>query len=260
MAGTVSRDHNGRLAYYGPRADASYWDTLWQSHASREALAVYAAGFLSYFEAPFLAHLPQQGLILEAGCGTGQWVLALRARGRDCIGVDYAARALINAATLFPGTPLVAGNLLRLPVRSGACAAATSLGVVEHDEAGPEPMLAELHRVLEPRGTLLISVPYYNAIRQWRMRRTRPRAVPPELTFYQYAFTREEFDGILDRAGFDVLGHHPYDSRKCVRDDLLSLIPWTPSIVRRIADRLLDTIPAVRAMGHALLYIARKRG
>lgn len=39
---------------------------------------------------------------------------------------------------------------------------------------GPEPFLAELYRVLAPGDRLLISVPYFNALRQYRAARGKP--------------------------------------------------------------------------------------
>ena len=97
-------------------------------------------------------------------------------------------------------------------MRDGAAAAYLSLGVVEHDVAGPERLLAEARRVLAPRGRLVLSVPYLNGVRRLfraaLLRRQRAvRAAGGE--FYQYAFTRPEVRRFLDRAGFDVLSLSP---------------------------------------------------
>jgi len=51
-------------------------------------------------------------------------------------------------------------DLRELGFRPGVFAAYISLGVVEHDPAGPDAILREAWRLLEPGGVLLLSVPY----------------------------------------------------------------------------------------------------
>ena len=164
-------------------------------------------------------------------------------------------------------------------MRDGAAAAYLSLGVVEHDVAGPERLLAEARRVLAPRGRLVLSVPYLNGVRRLfraaLLRRQRAvRAAGGE--FYQYAFTRPEVRRFLDRAGFDVLSLSPYDPARILRQALRGRggpARRRPRAAaghraarggrrtaggRRRAPPALPG-PALRLLGHMILAVAEKR-
>ena len=157
--------------------------------------------------------------MLEAGCGLGQYVLLLRERGWRAIGVDWSTDALATARRVSP-VPLATMGLTALALRTGAVASYVSLGVVEHDPAGPDAILAEARRVLAPDGTLVISVPYVNGLRRLGARWIRRQNHALEAAggkFYQYAFTRAELLGALGRHGFTPLAVHPYDPARILR-------------------------------------------
>ena len=75
-----------------------------------QARAESEAGQLGWFEEPFSRHLPKQGTILEAGCGIGQHVLALRVRGYDAVGVEWAERTVHAARTVAVTFPFMIGR------------------------------------------------------------------------------------------------------------------------------------------------------
>src|SRR5205807_9768965 len=86
-------------------------------------------------------------------------------------------------------------------------------GVVEHLESGPDSALTEAARVTRLDGVLLISVPYLSPLRRilrpfkstWR-----PAAEPTDVdpapvgTFFQYIFSAQRFERILQQAGLNV--------------------------------------------------------
>ena len=164
----------------------------------------------------FLAQLPRDEPIFDAGCGLARWVIFLRARGYDVVGTDRAHSALV-AARREADVPLFTADTMRLPIRDGALGAVISLGVVEHDPAGPVAALRELRRVLRPGGVALVAVPYNNPFRRVlinhlrRLRDWQKRRAGLKLIFGEYRFTAAELTEFLRTAGFDVLSIHVDD-------------------------------------------------
>jgi SAM-dependent methyltransferase len=252
------RVENKRLIYYHKTADEQHWEDLWERTMDSKFFEPYIKGNLSLFEQVFTKYLPKQGLILEAGCGTGQWVIALQARHYPCIGVDYAIKALQNASKICP-MPVFGGDLLNLGLADACVDAVISLGVVEHRQAGPEPFLVELTRVLKPGGLLLISVPYFHPLRLWRAAHGAYQDIVDGLDFYQQAFTREEFSQIVTDQGYDILDWTTIEHRKGLRQEL----PWMTrigSLPSRILFKLTDYAPYIRKnLGHMLLLVGQKK-
>ncbi len=165
----------------------------------------------------FLRELPRDSVIVDAGCGLARWVIYLRRRGFKVMGTDLARPALVAAAQNGARGWLFASDTLRLPLRDCSLGGVISLGVIEHDEAGPEAALRELYRVLKPGGVALVSVPYNNPwrrcvinhlrrLRDWQKRRSGLR-----LQFAEYRFSARELRKFLEQAGFQVQGLYADD-------------------------------------------------
>ncbi|HEX6210376.1 MAG TPA: class I SAM-dependent methyltransferase [Methylomirabilota bacterium] len=269
------------LAYYSAAAPEDFWTEHWGAHTVDELLAIAAVSPLTTL---ITAALPREGLVLEAGCGLGQYVILLRQRGWRAAGVDGSLSALVTARRAAP-VPLAASDLRALAIRSGAVAAYVSLGVVEHDREGPDAILAEARRVLAPGGVLVVSVPYLNGARRlgapWIRRRARAVAAAGG-AFYQYAFSRRELLAALARHGFVAQSAHPYDPARLLRSALPGALvarlqrPAAPAgaapsgprpaprpagvrgRLARLLRRTLYTGPALRLLGHMLLVVARR--
>ena len=153
------RVENGRLVWYSRRADASYWDHYWSAQVSPQTYRAAEAGKLGSFQQVFSRFLPRSGRILEAGCGVGQIVLALRVLGYDAEGVEWGQETVQSVKSLIPDLPIRVGDVTKLGVPDAWYAAYISVGVVEHRRDGPQPFLSEAWRVLQPGGIALISVP-----------------------------------------------------------------------------------------------------
>lgn len=165
----------------------------------------------------FLAQLPRDEVILDAGCGLARWVFYLRQRGYAVVGTDYAHAALVQAMRFKHSAPLFASDTLRLPLRDASLGGIISLGVIEHAVEGPGPALRELHRVLKPGGVALVAVPYDNLFRRClinhlrRLRDWQKRRAGLKLQFGEYRFNARELGGFLRDAGFEVLSLHADD-------------------------------------------------
>jgi SAM-dependent methyltransferase len=102
--------------------------------------------------------LPDDPLVVDAGCGDGARTLANLPDGS--IGVDFARAGLDLAAGEVPAARLLQGDMLQLPLRKGVADAVTAYHAVFHVDRERHPeVYAEFARVLKPGGWLLMTLP-----------------------------------------------------------------------------------------------------
>jgi GT2 family glycosyltransferase/SAM-dependent methyltransferase len=106
----------------------------------------------------FAASALPSGRILDLGCGAGYGApLLAAAHGGSVIGLDNSFPAALHASRLYHN-PVVVADAPALPFVDHAFAAVVALEVLEH--VGPrEELVAEVRRVLGPRGTAVFSTP-----------------------------------------------------------------------------------------------------
>jgi SAM-dependent methyltransferase len=263
------------IAYYVQPAGSGYWSDIWRAESLPDLLAVALRDPLTHH---ILRHVSSDDIVLEAGCGLGQYVTVLRDRGFHALGGDFSLQALTSHRRARPDSPLVGLDLTHMPIRSGALGALVSLGVIEHLQDGPQAMLAEFHRTLAPGGTLLLSVPWVNGYRsliQARIERRQARLRASGAEFYQYAFSRHEVRGLLESSGFQGQESYPYSPAKGMRECALlrRLLPRTQGPSRGTADkpasgaearpvrglrRFLYWRPVLHLFAHMILVVAHK--
>jgi len=102
------------------------------------------------------------GPVLDAGCGTGGFLAALRERWPDLklFGVEWAGIAAARAMAK-SGVAIVRGSVNALPFADSSFAAAVSADVLCHTAVEPQAALAELRRVLQPGGRLVVNMPAF---------------------------------------------------------------------------------------------------
>lgn len=174
---------------------------------------------------------PQRRL-LDAGCGTGGTTVRLGRFGR-VVGVDLAWEALGPAAGRArhsrPPLELVRGSIERLPFADASFDAVTSFEVVYHlGVANDQRALAELRRVLQPGGLLLLRVPAHDWLRgaHDRLVHTRHRYAPAEVR------TK------LEQAGFHV-----------ERLTWANSVLFAPAVAKRLLERVTEPRPGTRTGG-----------
>jgi SAM-dependent methyltransferase len=249
-----------RLAFYILKADAKYWDEYWQQQISSRIYEKAERGYLGPYQQLFTQYLPRHGRILEAGCGLGQIVLALRQLGYDAEGVDWGEKTVQAVRSLYPNLPIHVSDVTQLDVPDGYYTAYISLGVVEHRQEGPQPFLLEAYRVLVPGGVILISVPHFHILRRLNTFLGYRLGKTTGLEFYQYAFTPKEFLNIIQGAGFKILETFPFSQLQGIATES-ALIRFLLSS-RLLGYRLAHLINASdfirRHMGHMFLVVGQK--
>ena len=151
-----------------------------------------------------LAHLPRGGLVLDAGCGSAKWPIYLRSLGYRVVGVDVSRDACALARSADPDLGVAVADVRRLPVKRHSVDAVLSLGVVEHDERGPDHALAEVRRVLRPGGLFALTDPSVDDLPGWpRPLWTIARRNMDDMP------ALDERDRLLDSAGLRVLETRP---------------------------------------------------
>jgi ubiquinone/menaquinone biosynthesis C-methylase UbiE len=212
-------------------------------------------------EALFRALLPRKAKILEAGCGVGQVVLALRQWGHDCWGLDYAGVTIGCLKGRFPDVPFIQGDIRALPFEDASFDAYISLGVIEHFTSGQEIMLAEAARIVRPGGTIFLSVPALNSYRELRIRLgTYDRGATKP--FFEACYGLAELQELLRESGFEPLEHHYQNTVMTFAQEtplrpLYRLLEDT-RYPRSAVDRVLRLLLPRRWFGHMLMVVGRR--
>lgn len=132
---------------------------------------------------------------LDVSCGEGYGSALLAGVAASVTGVDIAAEAVAHASGAYAGRAnlrFVQGSAAALPLADASVDVAVSFETIEHLPAADQPrMLAELARVLDPGGLLVLSAP--NPVEYSQARNHRN-------PFHLHEPSREELDAMLAAA------------------------------------------------------------
>jgi SAM-dependent methyltransferase len=252
---------NKRLICYSHEPNNSYWDSVWEYSISLDYYLKYLNGELDEFATFFERYLPKGEPIIEAGCGNGRYVLALRKRGYLVEGIEWGKKTVAEVKTLFPDLPISVGDATNLDVPDNHYAGYISLGVIEHRKEGPEPFLVEAKRVLRPGGVCLISVPFLNPFRRLKgALGLYQDSLSDERIFYQYIDSKQTIQGYLSAVGFEIVdyqvlaGYHGLKDENPRLFELLSKIRGGYRIMKILKKMKLNTI-----FGHVILFVCKNR-
>ena len=141
--------------------DTAYGDDA--NLAARQAIYRYQVDPVEFLGWA-LDHVEWRGdeRVVDVGCGRGQYLARLAGDGMagHVIGMDLSTGMLASVRRRWPdgvaAPALVNGDAERLPVRDGAADVALAMHMLYHVPDVPQAV-AELRRVVRPRGTLLVA-------------------------------------------------------------------------------------------------------
>jgi SAM-dependent methyltransferase len=173
---------------------------------------------------------------LDYGCGDGRFLVGLKDKGIGrLVGVDVSQEAVRLAKAKCGEMKIMhIDGRTALPFRNDEFSSISLLDVLEHVDE-PDALLAELHRVLQDEGTLIVTVPgqhvfsaldmgnlkfRFPRLHQWFYCRRHSRAqyerryvtnpdgligdVSAKKRWHEH-FSRRKLEGVLNRSGFAVV-------------------------------------------------------
>lgn len=106
----------------------------------------------------FAEEVLERGLTADLGCGPGHVTRYLREQGAAVLGVDLAPEMVRQATQLNPSIEFRVGDMRSLDLADGELAGIIAFYSLIHlDEHAIGLALREFHRVLEPRGVVLLA-------------------------------------------------------------------------------------------------------
>jgi len=156
-----------------------------------------------------LSNLPKNKIVLEIGCGTGNGTKLIKEyfEAKKITAIDLDERMIRIAKRRFGDTPVsfAVQDAAALPYKDGQFDAVFDFGVIHHIP-GWKDCLKGLHRILKPKGQLIIEDLSLETFETLPGRFYRKILDHP----YQSMYREEEFIGYLGRIGFKILKRKRY--------------------------------------------------
>lgn len=149
-----------------------------------------------------LLHVGGDSVILDIGCGTGNYADALQRIAKSVIGVDSSTGMIEQAQAKFPELPLICGDATILPFSSEAFDGAFAIQVLHHVRE-KELFLKETYRVLKEGACLAIDSCSHRQMRTFWDYYYFPKGLEVDLARIPDA---EEIASLLERSGFSNVG------------------------------------------------------
>lgn len=221
-----------RLIYYRQKD----WDDHWSNQDIRKLHeSVSKHNIVNRVTRKYLK--PDDGPILEAGCGLGQFVHSISDIGYDCIGIDTAQETIAKIKSTYPDLNVNVMDINNLEYPSGHFAGYWSLGVIEHLPESYEQALQEMYRVIKPSGYGFVAVPIMSLLRRLkvflRLYKTDvniSQHSSNSVSFYQFVFSSKKLINDFQKVGFRKISSISISGIKGFGDE----IPILKSLLRQI--------------------------
>jgi SAM-dependent methyltransferase len=196
-----------RLIYIMREATPDMWHELWGLNENN--LRTYMAKkdkSVVKMTARYLK--PQDGIVLEGGCGYGGKVNSLMQAGYNVIGLDFDFQTVSFLNKHKPELNIFLGDVRNLSLADSAVAGYWSIGVIEHFFDGYDDIAREMVRVIRPGGYLFLVYPHMSLLRKVKAKLGlyplyRDKGKPKH--FYQFALDHYSVKQKFTSMGFNLL-------------------------------------------------------
>lgn len=254
-----------RLVYFRQDIDG-FWDKRWTKSnipAIYKSLSKY--NLVVRITQKYLH--PEDGPILEGGCGIGQFVYSLQSEGYKTIGVDTAQNTIKKIEKTNPELDVRVMDVEKLDFPDNYFAGYWSMGVIEHFYEGYDKVLDEMWRVVKKGGYIFVTVPTMCLLRRIKVFLNLYTDVIdfPKSDFYQFVLPREMIIRDFRNKGLKLIEKRNKGGIKGLGDEIKILkkpLSYISSIRHRntllkSAVKALDMILSPAA-GHSCLFVFKK--
>ncbi len=149
-----------------------------------------------------LLHADCNSVLLDMGCGTGNYTAALQQVAESVVGIDMSIGMIEQARAKFPALRFICGDVTSLPFKSETFDGAFAVQVLHHVKMR-EPFIREVHRVLRKEAHIAIHSCSHRQMRAFWFYHYFPKGLEVDLTRIPDSL---EIAILLERAGFSNVG------------------------------------------------------
>ena len=190
--------------------------------------------------------------LLDIGCGTGTLLASLKQRGFQVSGFD-SSRAAARVANTENGVDVFVGERLQdASFHDASFDIVTLFHVLEH-VSDPRSILAEVHRILQPSGRVVLQVPN---IESWQSRLFGKHWYGLDVPRHLINYSGRSMRHLLSDSGFRILRVRHFNMRDNAPALASSLFPSLDPVSRRARQQQRQTTEhaAVAWVKHAAFF------
>ena len=170
--------------------------------------------------------LPSGARLLDVGCGSGNYTIALRTRGFSMVGVDISEHMLRSARSKVTDIQWDHGDACALSYPDGMFEGVVSI-LATHHISDLESAFAEMYRVLEPGGRVVLFTSSPQQMRAFWLNHYLPSVVVvSERAMRSY----EDLEKDLYEAGFSNVRQAPFFVDDSLEDWFLHCGKYRPEL------------------------------
>ena len=196
--------------------DPKVWDSQWENISPEKEIRKWDFYGLRPW---IMKYAPRYGKVIEAGCGSGRWVLYLSRLGINIDGIDFSKPTIdyLNDWRKKNNFDIefIKGDVTDLPYKNNSLSGYISLGVIEHFYEGPQKPLKEAFRVLMPGGVAIITTPSISWLLLTRKLKTKTKNIIKKFIgrkivvpqFFQYEYRPHKLKKLVANSGLHVTSY-----------------------------------------------------